>query len=144
LLYNYNNIKNLSHFAILYKNINKMKFKNTVLSWQHLKSQRDPAFSVGQLPKLHVKSMFGKYRPARPYMHALLHACISSSTVSSAIWKTAYTSENFKDNQNCTCPKHENIYGSSKNSQVHIFSNCTRNHNHCLSICMELVSDLLL
>ena len=42
-----------------------MKFKNTVLSWQHLTSQRDPAFSVGHLLILHVKSMFGKYRPAR-------------------------------------------------------------------------------
>ena len=47
-------------FAVLYKKIEIKIFR--MLSWQHFDVQWEPAFSVGQLPILHVKSMFGKYR----------------------------------------------------------------------------------
>ena len=71
------------------KNIEKLKFKNIVLSSQHMTPQREPALSVGQLGILHVKSMFGKYRRGvhhQPRSQALPsgnevgspHACISS------------------------------------------------------------------
>jgi hypothetical protein len=55
------------------------------------------------------------------------YICKGNSMVSRAIWKKTWTSEFFKDCQNCPSPKDECNLKSLKNSRVFVFSNCTRN-----------------
>ena len=56
------------------------------------------------------------------------HIGVGDSMVSSGTQKKTHNSEFFKDYQNSLSPKDKSHLKSLKNSQVHVFPNCTRNH----------------